>query len=79
MARIAEDLTGRVFGYWTVIEKSDRAGCGDVLWRCECKCKTRNEVRSHALRNGYSKSCGCMRFKQKTKRERIWGMKDEKI
>ena len=73
MARIAEDLTGRVFGYWTVIEKSDRAGCGDVLWRCECKCKTRNEVRSHALRNGYSKSCGCMKFKQKTKRERIFG------
>ena len=82
MGRIAEDLTGKTFGSWTVIKKAERISKGDALWHCECVCKTRNIVRAHGLRKGLSKSCGCMRSKvnnNMTKKERIWGKKDEKI
>ena len=54
----AEDLTGRVFGLWTVI------GCvgyirttKNLSWLCKCKCGGELYVQSYALRKGLSKKC----------------------
>lgn len=54
-----EDLTGRKFGKLTVIE---RVGTTGSIWKCQCDCEERNykEVPSQRLKNGDTKSCGCI-------------------
>lgn len=55
------DLTGKVFGYWTVIEE-DKALTRlkrTTYWKCKCKCGTEKSVAGASLRNNLSKSCGC--------------------
>jgi hypothetical protein len=60
----AIDLTGQTFGRWTVIKRADRAtqqiGDGHCRWLCECECGTVKDVSGNTLRNGMSKSCGCL-------------------
>ena len=53
------NLTGRVFGMWTVIEecKNNRQG-KNVMWICRCECGIEKEVYGCKLNNGTSKSCG---------------------
>lgn len=48
------DLTGKTFGYYTVLEY-----LGDQKWRCKCKCGNIKIVKGQKLRNGLSRSCGC--------------------
>lgn len=53
------DLTGKTFGLWTVLGKSDeRAANGNIKWRCRCQCGIERNVDSAALRLGTSLSCG---------------------
>ena len=77
------DLTGQYFGYWRVVERFISTEEKNTKWVCECKCGTRKVVSSVTLRNGTSKSCGCMRTelllervqthgKSKTRLYRIW-------
>lgn len=77
------DLTGQYFGYWKVIERFANTEGRCTKWLCECKCGTRKVVNGATLRNGTSKSCGCMRTelliervrthgKRKTRLYRIW-------
>lgn len=54
------DLTGRRFGRLIVIE---RCGCtphGDVKWKCLCDCGCDAVVIGASLKNGSTKSCGCL-------------------
>lgn len=54
-----DDLTGKIFGKWTVIEKcSDQSG---VKWLCKCKCGNYRKINASDLKNGKSKNCGCER------------------
>lgn len=55
------DLTGKQFGNWIVLKKSDSTNkCGHVKWLCQCGCGNIREVSGVLLRNGESKSCGCI-------------------
>lgn len=57
------DLTGMKFGRWTVINKTDkRTKSGGVLWECVCECSPNivHLVQTASLKNGTSKSCGCL-------------------
>jgi hypothetical protein len=50
------DLTGRVFGRWTVLSRCiDRP----KYWRCRCACGNLKEVNGGNLRQGQTNSCGC--------------------
>jgi 5-methylcytosine-specific restriction endonuclease McrA len=56
------NIQGQTFGRWTVlnyvgIRPSDRR----AVWRCQCICGNFGEVTSQDLRDGHSKSCGCLR------------------
>ena len=55
------DLTGRVFGGWTVISYSGLNHLRQPIWRCRCDCdhQTEKDVVGQSLRNGKSVSCGC--------------------
>ncbi len=59
MARKKIDITGHVYGRWTVLSFSRKKKL-DYLWNCRCECGTEREVSSHSMRRGESKSCGCI-------------------
>lgn len=50
------DLTGRVFGRWTVLRRLLGG-----RWACRCKCGTEGSPITPKLTSGRSKSCGCLR------------------
>lgn len=50
------DLTGKQFGEWTVLRRSEYKPAG--YWYCECSCGTKRDVWSSSLTLGRSKSCG---------------------
>lgn len=60
-ARAGEDLTGRQFGLWTVIGRSNRTINGrHRFWTCQCECGTVKDVTIDSLKRGQSHSCGCL-------------------
>ena len=55
------DLTDKVFDRLTVLEDTGKRNrCGHVIWECLCSCGNITEVESHCLKNGNTKSCGCL-------------------
>lgn len=61
---------GDTYGRWTVIEYAGKKGqkVKKDHWLCECSCEnhTKREVLGETLKNGRSKSCGCLQ-REKTK------------
>lgn len=55
------DLTGKTFGFWTVLYDTGKRQNGSPLWHCRCRCKkhTEKDISAACLRNGDSTSCGC--------------------
>lgn len=64
------DLTGKVYGHLTVIEK-DHSNKNGWYWKCQCDCGNITVVDRHNLANGSIKSCGCSRpgITRKSKRK----------
>lgn len=62
MLRI-RDITGQVFGRLTVKKlHPDRTKHCKAQWICECTCGKMTVVQGSSLRNGSTKSCGCLRI-----------------
>lgn len=63
-------LTNQHFGRWTVIEKDLEKTFlrNKAYWLCKCECGTMKSVSGTSLLNGTSKSCGCLRKEQTSKR-----------
>lgn len=55
------DLTGKNFGKWSVISRVEKVNNGKVVYHCECECGRERKVEAQSLRNGRSRSCGCLR------------------
>lgn len=58
------DLTGQRFGKLIAIrkdEKPNKTSDRSCLWICKCDCGNETIVKSSSLRNGYTKSCGCLK------------------
>lgn len=55
------DLKNKKFGKLLVIERSEKKSKGrEVIWDCQCDCGKTVAVSSRSLRNGLTKSCGCL-------------------
>lgn len=54
------DLTGRRFGRWLVIKRVENAKDGHLMWECICDCGTVRNQNGNMIKNGGSKSCGCL-------------------
>lgn len=55
------DITGQKFGRLTVLKRMDRIDSqGRRLYECLCECGKVTYVNSHDLKNGSTKSCGCL-------------------
>lgn len=57
---MAEDLTGKRFGIWTVLFEAE-SHSHDRRWQCRCDCGTVKPVLACQLKRGRSASCGCKR------------------
>lgn len=86
MARPLIDLTGQRFGRLTVLELESTNGNGGTKWKCLCDCGNIATVKGGHLKDGSTKSCGCIlkemmhekatHGETKTRLYRIWrGMK----
>jgi hypothetical protein len=56
-----KDLAGQKFGKLLVIEKSKERYRGWITWKCICDCGNIRNVPSSYLKNGHTKSCGCLK------------------
>lgn len=57
--KTVENLTGRVFKRLTVLHRVENRN-GEVRWECQCSCGNTHVVRTSSLKNGDTKSCGCL-------------------
>ena len=58
-----KDLAKQKFGKLTVIKRVENDKQGNTQWLCQCDCYGENSlkiIRSVSLRNGDTKSCGCL-------------------
>lgn len=54
-------MIGQTFGRLTVIDKAERRN-GRESWLCKCECGNEVVVIGKNLKNGNTKSCGCLRL-----------------
>lgn len=54
------DITGQRFGRLTAVRKTDEHLGNSIIWECQCDCGNVCKVASVNLRNGNTKSCGCI-------------------
>jgi len=68
------DLTGKRFGRLVVIEREGTYRDSSSVvptWRCRCDCGTECVISGKSLRNGKTRSCGCLLAEaNKARRER---------
>lgn len=55
------DLTGKHFGYLTVLDLIKVPNKKGSFWKCQCVCGNIIEVSSNSLQKGNTKSCGCLK------------------
>lgn len=55
------DLCGKRFGRLVVVSREANSSNGHTCWKCMCDCGNETLVDGANLRNGHTKSCGCLR------------------
>lgn len=55
-----DDLTGQIFGKLTVLERDFEKTGSNAYWICQCKCGNITTVRGADLKQGHTRSCGCL-------------------
>lgn len=71
MGRAKQNLTGRRFGRWQVLNESPSSG--NVRWLCVCDCGVSRSVTSSNLLHGLSTSCGCRKDEVTIARSTVHG------
>jgi hypothetical protein len=66
MAKVKE-ITGEVYGRLTVMYRTENDKKGGAMWHCKCECGNEVDVNGTNLRNGHSKSCGCLNIERTKK------------
>ena len=63
------DLTGQKFGRLNVVSLSPKRSGGHLHWVCDCECGNTITVLGYNLRNGNTKSCGCLQKEKAANRQ----------
>lgn len=61
MSRKLIDMTGMVIGNLTVLRRAGNGHGKTAAWLCRCACGKECTAIGCNLRNGYTRSCGCLR------------------
>lgn len=67
-------MIGERFSNWVILEPTVNEKRGGKYFLCKCDCGTIKKVSWVTLKNGESKSCGCMKGKRHSKRMTTHGM-----
>ena len=54
-------VTGQRFGRLLAVRATDQRNNNKVIWECKCDCGNTVYIKSTLLKNGATKSCGCLR------------------
>jgi hypothetical protein len=73
-----QDLSGRMFGAWLVLERIPRKG-REAACRCACVCGAIRLIAGGSLKNGHSSSCGCVSRAFHSILKRRHGMSDTRL
>jgi len=57
----AIDMAGQRFGRLTAIKAANKQKHGGIIWECICDCGRTVYVRQDNIKNGITKSCGCLK------------------
>lgn len=74
-----ESMIGKRYGSLTVIKLEYKAKNGSNYWLCKCDCGNKTIVRTDNLRNGHTKSCGCLREKTSSELLTTHGLSETRI
>jgi hypothetical protein len=55
------DITGVRFGRLVALHPTDKRRGSSMVWRCVCDCGKKTEASTFNLRQGYTRSCGCLK------------------
>ena len=58
------DETGNKYGSLTVLYKTETEKGKPIKWHCLCECGNEKDILGTMLRNGNTKSCGCLQRKR---------------
>ena len=61
---LKDDLSGQRFGRLLVLEDTKKRIYKSVIWKCKCDCGKVVEVYAPSLKNGSTRSCGCLQKEQ---------------
>ena len=67
------NLEGQRFGRLVAISDAGRSSAGLVVWKCRCDCGSEIIMDSHSLRDGNTRSCGCLQREARTQNTRTHG------
>lgn len=73
------DLTGKKFGRLTVLKRDDNQKGKDATWVCKCDCGNLTKVTSGHLKDGHTKSCGCLSKERMSEITKTHGMTNTRI
>lgn len=85
MVKVKKDLTGQAFGRLTVLRQVEDyvspQGKRKSRWLCECNCVERNQVvvTGSKLKNGHTKSCGCLKDEKTSERFKKYNQYSDKL
>lgn len=61
MKKVLQDLTGKTFGRLIVLGRAEEGWHKQPHWLCRCACGVEFVARGNNLKDGSTKSCGCLR------------------
>ncbi len=70
------EMVGKTFGRLTVISLSDLRNGYEKTWNCECVCGGKAIIRGCSLRNGNTRSCGCLKVEAGGRISKTHGLSD---
>lgn len=68
------DLSGAQFGKLTVTVRIGSNKAGSAIWDCLCDCGSSVKVATSSLKNGNTKSCGCLKMEKLISRSTTHGL-----
>lgn len=69
------DLTGQRFERLIVLQRNGSSKRGEALWLCKCNCGDVISVTGYHLREGHTRSCGCLLREIMIRRNTTHGMR----
>lgn len=72
-------MIGEKFGLLTVLSREGSDKKRNAFWRCQCSCGATCVTAGYRLRNGETKSCGCLKSTRLAERNRSHGLSHTRL